>query len=147
MHYYKATVIFAVYDMQGCILLGVGFSCAFSVVSDLCVLMDCRPLGSSFHGNFSDKNTGHFLLQGIFLTQGSISGLLHLLHWQVDSCPLVPPGKPQISLYPMLIWNQLVCIYIYTHILQTTCINFSFLIIHIIDSEVCVEETIGLFFH
>ena len=48
---------------------------------------------------------------------------------------------------------QLAClhiyIYIYTHtyILQTTCINFSFLIIHIIDSEVCVEETIGLFFH
>ena len=35
--------------------------------------------------NFPGKNTGahcHFLLQGIFLTQGSNSGLLHLLHWQ-----------------------------------------------------------------
>ena len=38
--------------------------------------------------NFPGKNTGvgcHFLLQGIFLTQGSNS---LLLHWQVDSLPL-----------------------------------------------------------
>ena len=36
------------------------------------------------------ENTGagcHFLLQGIFLTQGSN---LHLLHWQADSLPLGP---------------------------------------------------------
>ena len=33
----------------------------------------------------------HFLLQGMFPTQGSN---LHLLHWQVDSLPLAPPGKP-----------------------------------------------------
>ena len=37
--------------------------------------------------NFSDKNTGvgcHFLLQGIFLTQGSNPRLLCLLHcWQI----------------------------------------------------------------
>ena len=47
--------------------------------------------------NFPGKNTGvgcHFLLQGIFLTQGSNSHLLHLLHWQADSLPLLPPGKP-----------------------------------------------------
>ena len=37
----------------------------------------------------------HFLLQGIFLTQGSNPGLLNLLHWQAGSLPLVPPGKPQ----------------------------------------------------
>ena len=36
----------------------------------------------------------HFLLQGVFLTQGSNPGLLCLLHWQVWSLPLVPPGKP-----------------------------------------------------
>ena len=36
----------------------------------------------------------HFLLQGIdFLTQGSNLHLLRLLHWQVGSLPLVPPGK------------------------------------------------------
>ena len=41
-------------------------------------------------------NTGvgcHFLLQGIFLTQGLNLCLLHLLHWQVGSLPLVSPGK------------------------------------------------------
>ena len=43
------------------------------------------------------KNTGvgcHFLLQGIFPTQGSSPHLVHLLHWQVGSLPLTPPGKP-----------------------------------------------------
>ena len=35
----------------------------------------------------------HFLFQGIFLTQGSNPCLFHFLHWQVDSLPLVPPGK------------------------------------------------------
>ena len=37
--------------------------------------------------NFPGKNTGvgcHFLLQGIFPTQGSNLGLLHLLHWQAS---------------------------------------------------------------
>ena len=41
--------------------------------------------------NFPGKNTGmgcHFLLQGIFPTQGSNPHLLHLLHWQADSLPL-----------------------------------------------------------
>ena len=33
------------------------------------------------------------LLQGIFPTQGSDLRLLRLLHWQVYSLPLVPPGK------------------------------------------------------
>ena len=43
------------------------------------------------------KNTEvgrHALLQGIFLTQGWNPHLLRLLHWQVGSLPLVPPGKP-----------------------------------------------------
>ena len=41
-------------------------------------------------------NTGvgrHAFLQGIFLTQGSNPHILCLLHWQVDSSPLAPPGK------------------------------------------------------
>ena len=36
----------------------------------------------------------HFLLQRIFLTQGSNLCLLHLLHWQTGSLPTVPAGKP-----------------------------------------------------
>ena len=35
----------------------------------------------------------HALLQGIFPTQVSKLRLLGLLHWQVGSLPLVPPGK------------------------------------------------------
>ena len=47
--------------------------------------------------NFPGKNTGagcHFLLQGIFLTQGSNPHLLHTLYWQVDSLPLSHLGSP-----------------------------------------------------
>ena len=44
----------------------------------------------------------HALLQGIFLTQGSNPRLLHLLHWQVGSLPLVPPGKPWMVYKPQI---------------------------------------------
>ena len=57
--------------------------------------------------NFPGKNTGvgcHFLLQGIFLTQGSKSCLLH---WQVDSLPLSHQGS--IYIY------MCVCVYVYTY--------------------------------
>ena len=43
------------------------------------------------------ENTGmgcHALLQEIFPTQGWKQCLLHLLHWQAGSLPLVPYGKP-----------------------------------------------------
>ena len=45
--------------------------------------------------DFSSKNTGvgcHFILQEIFLTQGSNLCLLCLLHWQADSLSLSHPG-------------------------------------------------------
>ena len=48
----------------------------------------------------SDKNTGvgcHFLLQGIFPTQGPNPHTLCLLHWQVGCLSLAPPGKPFFS--------------------------------------------------
>ena len=50
------------------------------------------------------KNTGVgclALLQGIFWTQGSNQHLLCLLHWQVGSLSLVPPGKPLNSSLPV----------------------------------------------
>ena len=43
------------------------------------------------------KDTGvgcHALLLEIFLTWGLNLHLLCLLHWQVDSLPLTPPGSP-----------------------------------------------------
>ena len=45
--------------------------------------MDCRPPGSSVHGDSPGKNTGvgcHALLQGIFSTQGSNPGLIQVSH-------------------------------------------------------------------
>ena len=56
--------------------------------------MDSNP-AAYVHGIFSGKNTGvgsHFLLQGIFLTQGLNLRLLCLLYWQAGSLPLAPPG-------------------------------------------------------
>ena len=50
--------------------------------------------------NFPSKNTGvgyHYLLQGIFPTQGLNLHLLCLLHLKADSLPPVSPGKPQVS--------------------------------------------------
>ena len=50
------------------------------VCSTLCDFMDCSPPGTSVHGDSPGKNTAvdcHFLLQGIFPTQGLNPGLLH----------------------------------------------------------------------
>ena len=47
--------------------------------------------------NSPRKNSGvgcHFLLQGIFPTQGLSPLLLRLLHWQTGSLAAEPPGKP-----------------------------------------------------
>ena len=41
----------------------------------------------------------HFLLQGVFLTQGSNPHLLYILHWQEDSLPLSHLGSPQMFTY------------------------------------------------
>ena len=47
----------------------------------LCNPMDCSLPGSSVHGGKNTRVGCHFLLQGIFPTQGSN---LHLLLWQAD---------------------------------------------------------------
>ena len=66
----------------------------------LCNPMDCSPPGSSVHGIPQARILEcHALLQGIFLIQGLNPHLLCLLHWQVGSLPLVPPGKPRAELY------------------------------------------------
>ena len=63
----------------------------------LCDPMYCSPPVSSVHEDSPGKNTlvgCHALFQGIFLTQGSNTHLLCLLHWQVGSLPLVPLESP-----------------------------------------------------
>ena len=50
--------------------------------------------------DFPGKNTGvgcHFLLQGIFWTQGLNLHFLYLLHWQAESLPLSHLGSPVFS--------------------------------------------------
>ena len=61
----------------------------------LCDPMDCSPLGSLCPWDFPGKNTGvssHFLLQEIFLTQGSKLGLLYFRQTLLSEAP----GKPKI---------------------------------------------------
>ena len=70
--------------------------------------MDSGTTGSSVDMGPWDspgKNTGmgcHFLLQGIFLTQGQKLFLLYLLFGQEGSLPLVPPGKFTLSYINLL---------------------------------------------
>ena len=59
-----------------------------SVVSDSLRPQGLQPTRLLCSWDFPSKNIGvgcHFLLQGIFLTQGSYPRLLSLLHWQADS--------------------------------------------------------------
>ena len=57
--------------------------------------MDWSPLGSFVQGILQARIGCHFLLQGIFLTQGLNLCLLHLLHWQADSLPLSHLESPK----------------------------------------------------
>ena len=78
----------------------------------LCDSVDFSPPRLLRPWDSPGENTGVgccALLQGIFPTQGSNLSLLLLLHWQADSSPLAPPGKPQ-GFYPayhllfMFVW-------------------------------------------
>ena len=72
----------------------------------LCVPMDCSPPGSSVNGDCPGKNTGvgcHALLQEIFPTQGSDSGLPHcrriLYHLSHQGSPY-DPAIAVLGIYP-----------------------------------------------
>ena len=83
-------------------------------------LQSARLLGP---WDFPGKNTGvgcHFLLYGISPTQGSNPHLLGLLHWQVGSLPLAPPGKPRAKdvLSPDEVGNLWKNIQVYSYFTQ-----------------------------
>ena len=77
------------------------------------VIQSCWTLPPTW--DFSGKNAVagcHFLLQGIFPTQGSNPCLLHLLHWKVDFSfffflPLCQLGSPDVILGPLLSQSSL----------------------------------------
>ena len=80
-------VLIFVQHLAHCQIRNESESC--SVVSD-----SLRPHGLYSPWNSPGQNTGvgsHFLLQGIFPTQGSNPGVLHC---RADSLPAEPPGKP-----------------------------------------------------
>ena len=74
-----------------------------SVVSDFfCDPHGLQPARLLCSWDFPGKNTGvgcHFLLQGIFPTQGSS---LLLLYWQAGCLPLGHQGSPRVS-WPIVI--------------------------------------------
>ena len=74
----------------------------------LCDPMDCSAQGSCSR-DFPGKKTRmgcHFLLQGVFPTQGLN---LSLLHWQVDSLLLCHLGSPLLIIGEGLIWKNAFC--------------------------------------
>ena len=75
--------------MHGFLLL-LSYACCHSVMSDSATpwTATCQaPLSREFLRE--EQCSGcHFLLQGIFPTQGLIVHLLHLLHWQAGSLPM-----------------------------------------------------------
>ena len=80
-----------------CYILDCVCVCVCSVMSDSLQPHRLQPAKLLCPWDFSGKNTGmgsHFLLQGIFPTQGSNPYLLHLLHWQADPLPLSHLGPP-----------------------------------------------------
>ena len=70
---------------------------SYSVLSNFAATWTAKLIKLLCPWDFPGKNTGvgcHALLQRIFPTQGLNSHLPHLLHWQADSLPLVPLGRP-----------------------------------------------------
>ena len=93
-----------------CVFVCVRAGCA-QVCLTICDPMDCSLLLCPW--DFPGWNIGvgyHFLLQGIFLTQGSNLDLLCLLHRQADSLSLCHLGSPS---------NNIATIYIVISINKT----------------------------
>ena len=87
----KALALHHVDSVCVCVCVCVGCS----VMSDSLGLHGLQPTRFLCPWNFPGKNTGigsHSLLQGIFPTQGSNSGLL-----QADSLPFDLSGKPLVD--------------------------------------------------
>ena len=86
----------------------------------LCSPMDYSPQDSSVHGTFQARilelaaisYDSWLPFPTPFPLQGLNLSLLYLLHWQVDSLPLVPPGKPIASVKMLGGWWSAACQFI-----------------------------------
>ena len=101
-----------VFEAQRCEKIGqVGMCSVIPLCPTLCDPMDCSPPGSSVHGILQAR-----ILEEVAISHSRGSSqpgkicvldlcLLHLLHWQVDSLPSEPPGKP-IHRWEYLMGNE-----------------------------------------
>ena len=97
---------------EGLVLGCYGIVCVCSVAQlclTLCDPMDCSPPGSSVHGILWAR-----ILEWVAISFSRRSsrprdlGLLNLLHWQVDSLPLVPPAMALLrKIFHILTGRQL----------------------------------------
>ena len=97
-----------------------------SVVSDFCNPMDCSPPVSSVHGILQARILelgGHFLLRGIFLTQGLNWSLLR---WQVNSFFFFQPWTLLFEYLQLLFYTQTLISYktLYSILLGHVTLNF-----------------------
>ena len=91
--FYKFCTYFPCTQLQTCVCVWVHAQ----PCPTLCNPMDCGLYILLCPWDSADMNTGagcYFLLQGIFLTQGSNP---HLLHWQADSLPPHHLGSPNLT--------------------------------------------------
>ena len=87
-----------------------------SVMSDSLWSHRLQPARFLCPWNFLGRNTQvgcHFRLQGVFLTQGSNTYLLCLLHWQMDFFTTVPPWNPIYYINEILKCGLLFCQFSY----------------------------------
>ena len=99
---YITIVMFSLSDLKQIISLNRKWKWKWSrsVMSDSLRPHGLQPTQLLRPWDFPGKNTGvgcHFLLQGIFPTQGSNQ---HLLHWQANFFTTVSPGK--LPKYPVI---------------------------------------------
>ena len=91
---------------------------SLSCVQLFATLLPTAPTRLLCPWNSPGKNTGvgcHFLLQGIFLTQGSNPCLLCLQPYQADSLPLAPPGRPWAPMrFPQIPFGKGICFHQFT---------------------------------
>ena len=83
---FKVTQSRLVTDLHVC-----GLSC--SVMSDSLQPHELQPTRLLLSMEFFRQDTG---VDAIFFLQGIELHLLRLPHWQADSLPLTPPGKPNL---------------------------------------------------
>ena len=114
--------------------LTVPVPCAQSYLT-LCHPMDSSLPGSSVHGIIPGKNTGancHFLLQAVFLTQGSNPPLLCLLYCRRILYPLSHQGSPHYLTIDILnyffrqinleTWKEIFFSILYLHLATTVSV-------------------------